>query len=138
MNKLFVSAGIVLFMLAVWSGLVDKYRTAPDTKPTPDGKREVIEFRSDDGGDATANKYIKTYCRNLATLAKVTAERVRTTTDGSYDVAKDWAAASETARKEASKGVDARVAALIQAGATRDECAKFIEQAAVEFERLGR
>jgi len=130
--------GIGVLMLAVVMG--GKYISlpTPTPSPAPDGKRAVIEFRSDDGGDATANKYIRTYCRNLATLAKVTADRVRTTTDGSYDVAKDWAAASETARKEASKGVDARVSAMIQAGATREECAKFIEQAALEFERLGQ
>ena len=136
MNTWFIGVGILMLVVVMggkYAGL-----PAPNTSPTPEGKRAVIEFRSDDGGDATANKYVRTYCRNLATLAKVTADRVRKTTDGSFDVAKDWAAASETARKEASKGVDARVSSLIQAGASREDCAKFIEDAAAEFERLGR
>lgn len=128
---------VLMFLMAGSATSMGWKLYGPEKKQdvSPDGS---IEFRLSDDGAATADKYIRAYCRNLAELSKRTAERIRSTSDGSMDIAKDWAASSETARKEASKGVDARVSAMIEAGTSREDCAKFQDEVTAAFERLGK
>lgn len=109
--------------------------------PTPPIEKETqdsIEFRLSDDGAVTASNYIRAYCRNLAAASKKTAEQIRNTNDDSMKVYKDFAAATEIARKEATKGLDARVAALIKSEPSREDWAKFHDEFVSAFERLGK
>ncbi len=124
-------------VLGAMTGLITLSLGNPKTQPTP-APSDSIQFMVTDDGAATASKYIRAYSRNLATLAKSTADKIRTTNSGSMDICKEWAKASEVARIEASKGVDARVAALISSQASREDCAKFIEEAQSAFEKEGK
>jgi hypothetical protein len=126
---------IVSGIMGAGINLLSNQQTGPSPAPGPTDK---IQFTSTDTGADTASKYVRAYCRNLAVLARKTAERTRSTKDGSLDIAKDWQKASEVARIEASKGVDARVAELIKSGASREECAKFMDEVTTTFERLGK
>lgn len=131
-----VTAVLLMLMMGISSASMGwKLLNKHDGTITPS---EAIEFRLSDDGDATASKYIRAYCRNLAELSKRTADSIRTTDEDSFAIASEWSKASETARKEASKGVDARVSAMIEAGTSREDCAKFQDQVTAAFERMGK
>jgi len=103
------------------------------------GESSVIVIRDTDTGYETADKFLRLYARNLAKLVPVFAQRVRETEDESYDIAKDWAAATEAARKEATAGVNARVAALAaDEQMTRQKKAEWIEDAGRAWAAIGR
>ena len=106
------------------------------------GKQEQsqpIEITSADDGYATANKFTRLYVRGLAKLLPDIVARVRNTEDSSYDIAKAWAAASEAARIEATKGVNERVKALVaDQSMTRQQKADWIAGAQKAWEEQGK
>lgn len=140
MNKMIFKLGAVLLtisMLLSGASVAHRKFSKPSDEVAP-GPTDAIEFKVSDDGDATGSKYIRAYCRNLAQLSRMTAQQIRTGTDDSLAIAKAYAAGSETARIQASKGVDARVTALFQATTEREDWAKFQDEMATAFERLGK
>jgi hypothetical protein len=108
-----------------------------ETKPQPDTAAIVI--LDTDGGYATADKYLRLYARNLSKLVPVFSKRIRETDDESYDIAKDWAAATEAARKEAGVGVNARVSVLAaDEKMTRQQKADWLDDAGKAWAAIGK
>lgn len=108
-------------------------------KQQQDKQSQPIEITVADDGYATANKFTRLYVRGLAKLIPEIVTRIRDTEDSSFDIAKAWAAASEAARIEATKGVNERVKALVaDESMTRAQKADWIAGAQKAWEEQGQ
>ena len=131
---------MALAVISLALSLFPKSQTRPidDVQPD-DSETKSIVFRADDSGETTAANFIRAYSRNLAPIARNMAAEIAKGEKDSMTLAKEWVAASQVAREEASKGVNARVAELVKQSETdRTIATRFLEEAAMEFERRGK
>jgi hypothetical protein len=89
--------------------------------PAPDG---AVVITTTDGGAATREKYLSAYRAELRKAARDFAVRVRAEEfKDSLSAVKAWSEMAKAAGKEASRGVDARVAELCKAESLEEQVA---------------
>lgn len=129
-----VVAGVCCLLLV--AGFAVGFKSPSETSPVPDVTPDSVVIFETDSGSATAEKFFRLYAGYCAAAVDGIASKAESGEADSLAIAQEWQALTKAAREEASKGLDARVTALLKSSLTNKEKADWIRESKSGFLRV--